>query len=333
LLSCYAGGWSIWIPALPAALYGLWWALDGRKQATRVTLGHIEHLPRSVFDSLSAGAAAIREMEHGSRPGGLSSGHVLAVLALLLLILWLARGGRPSASALAVGSTLLAFWLLTGASAIPGRRPTSSRYQLTDSVLRIVADRRTAARHGPTASRALGAVALARRLESGRAAAWLRFLRVESGESRPGGARDRSPAGALRPVAAFTGGARSLLSGVTAGRYFALLRDRMELLSFAAPRKSHSAPSAQRHAADSVLATAYRIATPPAVWAAATGRCSRRRATGAEVPRRSPRVGIRNLTGAPLVVGVSRFRREGRQCMSGFWRAGPSRACKRHRIR
>jgi hypothetical protein len=319
----------IWIPAVPTVLYGLWWALYGHKQSTGVTFAHIVHLPRYVFDSLSAGLAAITGIEHASLPSVLSSGHILTVLALLLLILWLARGGRPSAWALVVASTLLAFWLLTGASAIPGRGATSSRYELVDSVLLIVlvAELLRGTVLGRRELWALGAVAVAvvasnlivmrhgydfLRVESAYAKADLGALEI---------ARPLAPPSLwlLQPVAQ-----DPYLSGVTAGRYFAVTRAHGTLPFYSATQIA-SAPSAQRHAADSVLAAAYRITSPPADRTGATGQCSRLPASGAELTLRSPRVRIRNLSAAPLVVGVSRFAARGMPVYVGFL-AGRSEA-------
>jgi len=299
----------LWIPAVPAALYGLWWAVYGHKQSTNVTLNHIEHLPRYVFDSLSHGLAAITGMQHGSLPGVLWSGHILTVLAVLLVVVWLVRGGRPSAWALAVAATLLAFWLLAGASTIPGRGPDASRYQLVDAALLIVlaAELLRGTVLGRRAQWALGAVAVA--VVASNLIVMRQgydFLRVQSAFAKTdlGAltiARPLAPPRLwlLAPVAQ-----TQYLSGVTAGRYFAVTTAHGTPAIYTAQQIA-SAPISQRHAADAVLAAAYGLASRPASRSGATGRCTRLRADGAELTTRSAR--IRNFSATPLVVGVSRF--------------------------
>jgi hypothetical protein len=312
----------LWVPAVPALLYGLWWALYGHTQSTGVTLGHIEHLPRYLFDSASIGLAAITGLEHVSLPGAVSSGHVLTVLAGLLLIVWLARGGRPSAWAAAVACTLLTFWLLTGASAIPGRGAISSRYQLTDSVLLIVlaAELLRGTRFDNRPLYGLAAIAVAIVVSN---LLVLRhgydFLRVEAAYTRAdlGAlelARPLAPPGLslLAPVAQ-----DPYLSGVTAGRYYSVTRAH-GAPPFYTAAQILAAPPAQRHAADSVLAAAYRISSPPVERMGSLAGCSRLAADGTEQTVKPPGVVIRNLGAAPLVVGVARFAPQGMPVYIGF---------------
>lgn len=316
---------AMWIVAVPACLFGLWWGFYGHKQPTGVTLGHVEHLPRYVFDSLSVGLAAITGVEHASLPTLLSSGHILAVLALLLVIVWLARGGRPSGWALVLASTLLAFWLLAGASAISGRGPNSSRYQVIDAVLLIAlaAELLRGTRLSPRARSALAVVAVAivasnlivmrqgydfLRVQSGYAQADLGALEI---------ARPLSPPG----VWLLPGVARDpYLSGVTTGRYFTVTKAHGAPPVYDASQILSALPL-QRQAADSVLASADHISARPAARIGSVADCGRLPADGAERAVKPPGAVVRNLSPTPLVVGVSRFAPRGMPVYIGFLRA------------
>jgi hypothetical protein len=312
----------LWVPAVPAALFGLWWAAYGHRQPSNVTLAHIEQLPRYVFNALGAGLAAITGTQNHSLPGVISSGDVLAVLALGVVIWWLVRGGRPSAWAIAVASTLVAFWLLAGASAIQGRGPATSRYQVVDSVLLIVlvAELLRGRVLGRRTQWALGAVAVvvvAANLVVLRQG--YDFLRVQSAFAKAdlGAlqiARPLAPPNfwLLAPVAQ-----NPYLSGVTAQRYFAETNAHGAPAVSSAPQIA-SAPVPERHAADAVLAAAYAITPRPTGASGASGRCRRLTANGSEVALTPGRVAIRNLGAAPLVVGVRRFAPHGTPVDVGF---------------
>ncbi len=319
---------ALWIPAVPIVLYALWWAFYGHRQSTGVTAGHIEHLPRYTFDALSIGLAAITGVEHPSLPNVLASGHILAVLVLLGLVVWLARGGRPSQFAVVIAATLVAFWLLTGASAIPGRGAVASRYQLTDAVLLIVlaAELFRETYISPFGTWMIGGLAVAvvasnllalrhgydgMRVEANYAKADIGALEI---------AGRRAPADfGLDPIVARD----PYLYGVTAGRYFAVTRKHGKPPLWS-PAEIAGAPPAQRLAADSVLAAAYRLRVQ-AGWTGRGRRCSRLAADGSELTLGSARVGLINPTGAPLIVGVSRFAPRGMPVYVGLL-AGRSRA-------
>ncbi|HZU39809.1 MAG TPA: hypothetical protein VE992_02095, partial [Solirubrobacteraceae bacterium] len=149
-----------WIPGVPAALFVLWWALEGHRQSTGVTGGHVVRIPIYAVQALSSGLASLSGADHASLPSVLRSGHLqLAVLAVAVAV-WLWRGGRPRPQALVFAGALVAFWVLAGASAIPGRGATASRYQITDVALMVVLAAELL--HGVRPPRAvIGAVAVA----------------------------------------------------------------------------------------------------------------------------------------------------------------------------
>jgi len=302
---------SLWIVAVPAVVFGLWWAFYGHTEPSHVSLQHIEHLPRYVFDSASFGLAAVTGLEHQSLPHVLASGHILTVISLALLILWLARGGRPSRWALVVASALLAFWVLAGASAIPGRGPDSSRYQVTDAVLLIVLaaellrrQREYAVARWPMAAATVAIVAsnliVLRhgydflRVESGYANADLGALQI---------ARPLAPPH-LRLVAAV---ARDpYLNAVSASRYFAVTAAHGAPPVYSATQIL-GAPAPQRRAADSVLVWAFGMVGQSPGGVRSVRACSRLGANGTEKAIRSPGVLIENVGPVPLVVGVAHF--------------------------
>ncbi len=318
----------LWIPAVPAVLFALWWAFYGHKQSSGVTGAHIEHLPRYLYDAVSAGLASATGMVHGSLPGLLSSGHLLTVIAAVCVAWWLIRGGRPSAWALVFAGTALSFWLLTGASAIPGRAAQASRYQVTSATLLIL-----------LAAELLRGVRIDRAGAAGLAAVTVLvvasnllvmkhgydFMRVESQTAKVDLGALELLDNAAPPDLMLTASIAHdpYLSGVTAARYFAVSRAH-GAPPFSSADEIASAPVPQRDAADSVLASGYGIAAQPAPAGGSQTGCARLAAgvTQAGPPTAlSPRGAVvSNLTGVPLVMGVSHFAPSQRPTYFGFLR-------------
>jgi len=115
------------------------------------------------------------------------------------------------------------------------------------------------------------------------------------------------------------------LSGVTAGRYFAVRRVR-GAPPFSSAEEIASSPVPQREAADSVLVSGYGIAARPAPAGGSQTGCARLAAgvTQAGPPTAlAPRGAVvRNLTGVPLVMGVSHFAPSRRPTYFGFLAGG-----------
>jgi hypothetical protein len=303
-----------WIPAVPAAAFALWWAFYGHRQASGISATHIAHLPRYVFDAVSAGLASATGLAHQSLPALVSSGHALTLIVLALLALWLLRGGRPGRWALVFAATAFAFWALTGASAIVGRGANSSRYQITGAVLVILLAAELLrglrlSRTGLTVVSLTAVAIVASNLMLMRQG--YDFMRVESqkAEADLGAlqlARDIAPASLwlLAPVAH-----DGYLNGVTADRYFAETRAHGTPAFYSAAQIAAS-PLAQRQGVDSVLAAAYGLAAQGA-RPRPIGNCARLSAAvagaGAAAPLRPGPTQITNLSRYPLVVGASRF--------------------------
>jgi hypothetical protein len=305
----------LWIPAVPTVLFGLWWALFGRKQSSGVSAGHIEHLPGYLFDAVSSGLASATGLVHASLPAAVSSGHALTVVAGLWLLWWLLRGGRPTPSSLVFAGAALTFWLLTGASAIPGRAATAARYQLTSATLLILLAAELLrgvriGRVGLALLSALTVLVVASNLVVMRHG--YDFMRIESqiAEVDLGALR---LAGTAAPPGLWLTAAVAhdpYLSGVTAGRYFAETKAHGSPPFYSAEQIASSAPS-QRQAADGVLVTAYGVAAPAARAGQTGNRCVRLAAgvvqAGSPVTLSLGGALLKNLSDVPLVIGVSHF--------------------------
>jgi hypothetical protein len=253
----------LWIVVVPVAVYGAWWLGYGHTQPTGVTAAHITALPRYAFDSLSFGLASLLGLAHSQLPSAIADGHLPAVLAIAALAVLLVRGGRPRVQALWFASALIAFWLFTGASAIPGRGANASRYQVTDAVLLLVLTAELVRgwrfpRPAVIAIGVAGLVILASNLIVLRDG--YRFLRTDAAfAAADTGALQIARAHAapttwlLAPVAG-----DPYLSGITARRYFAQTAAH-GTPHFDTPASLAAEPAAQRTAADGVLIAAAQI--------------------------------------------------------------------------
>jgi hypothetical protein len=303
----------LWIAGVPAALFALWWALYGSSGPRYVTLHNIEHVPRYVLDSVSISLASATGLNHGA--GALGRGHVLVASAALALLVGLARGWRPPAWSLVFGSTALAFWVLTGASFIPGREPVASRYQLIGGALLIVLAaellRRVRFSRIAVAIILAGAVyAVASNVVALRGG--FHFLREQSayvksdlGALELAGAKAAPGLWLIEPVAR-----NPYLSGVTASRYFAAVAAH-GVPPVYSPAQLERVPATQRQAADSVLASAYGIGLSPTAGGGTRSACVHVRAgarkPGTDIALGPGPVSIKSLGPAPVVVAVDRL--------------------------
>jgi hypothetical protein len=305
----------LWIAAVPAALFAVWWFFYGRQQPSGLSAHNVVHLPRYVVDSVSVGLASITGLYRGGGMPALHRGHILALILAAAVVMWLLRGGRPGTGFLVCAGAALAFWTLSGVGYMPGREPWASRYQLTDGVLLILTGaellRGLVLPRALTAVIAVGALGV---VASNLLSLSLGFnvLHTEAGYVKTdlGAlqiAGSRAPVGLrlLPPVAR-----DNFLSGVTAGRYSAEVRVHGTPTVYT-PAQIAGAPSAQRQSADSVLAAAYRIAPQPIRRPRPGTGCRQLAATtvraGPELSLAAGVTAIRDLSAAPLVVSVRRF--------------------------
>jgi hypothetical protein len=125
----------LWVAVIPLVVFGVWWLAYGHKQPSHLSAHNLIHLPRYVLDSASAGLASLTGINRGGTVTAYTRGHFVLLALALVIVAWLAMGGRPTRSVLVPVVILLAFWLLTGLGYYVGREPFASRYQLIDAVL------------------------------------------------------------------------------------------------------------------------------------------------------------------------------------------------------
>jgi hypothetical protein len=118
----------LWVVAVPALLYALWFTQYG---VSRVRLSLINTIPTSAFTSLSAVAGSLTGL---TRPAAgpysvtIDPGSTIAVLLLIVLAVRLLRGGPLSARFWALAAMIVAWWILDALSYVTGRDPASSKY-------------------------------------------------------------------------------------------------------------------------------------------------------------------------------------------------------------
>ena len=135
----------LYVPLVPAALYGLWYLGWGHTAESPATFHNFVHSPKFVFDSISQNLASLFGLatplngQTGPTDGGLSWGRILFVIAIPLAIWRLWRGDRPSRWLWVVLALGLSYWFLTALNADPLRRtPTTGRYQYQGAVFVIL---------------------------------------------------------------------------------------------------------------------------------------------------------------------------------------------------
>jgi hypothetical protein len=118
------GLWRLWIPAIPLALYLLWYATYGHKSPSALSLDNVIGAPLYVAEGISSSLTSMVGLSGGSW------GPTLLIAVLGLVIVWLVRG-KPQITGqiLVVGVVALSFWVLSAFNFIPGREATASRYQ------------------------------------------------------------------------------------------------------------------------------------------------------------------------------------------------------------
>ncbi|MGO9972065.1 MAG: hypothetical protein ACLP01_04495 [Solirubrobacteraceae bacterium] len=135
------GNWrqSIWIVAVPAVLYGLWYLKYGHQNSeTYLSLwrGSLVYVAQA-FSSTLAGVSGLSTPTTDLPPQiDPSFGEPLALAAIVVLVIALWRGWRPPPLFWAAATTLVVLWLAASVSDLSGnRRPTDSRYLATNVML------------------------------------------------------------------------------------------------------------------------------------------------------------------------------------------------------
>jgi hypothetical protein len=302
----------LWIPGVPGVLFGIWWVTYGSDAPSGLSWTNLRGLPEYVVDSAASGLAAITGRSGGS---WLWWGRALLVAVSIGGLVSVVRRRRVSLWLLVFLGTALSFWVLAGASYIPGREPVASRYQLFNATLLILM---AAELFGPVrlSSRLTAAVLLVALIAFALNLNALRggydFMREQSGYAKAGiGALEIARGKTaptfqlLEPVAQ-----NAYLSGVQAARYFNATAAHGAPATYS-PMEIAAADPAQRQAADHVLAAGYEMKLEPARSTTSRGGCRRarpvRRGGTVEVELPAGGAWVTNVGDRPFVIGVRRF--------------------------
>jgi hypothetical protein len=153
-----------YVVLIPALLFGLWYLGWGSEAKTHFSLDNLLDTPRYVFESAAAATGSLFGLGPGSGLAGdpIWARALLVVLVVAFVYRQLRRPGiAPGFWPVAAAATTN--WFLTAFNQVPGREPTSSRYQYVGAilVLLLLANLLQGARFGRRALAAIGAVTLA----------------------------------------------------------------------------------------------------------------------------------------------------------------------------
>jgi hypothetical protein len=127
----------LYVPAVPALLYLVWWIGWGHEADTAISLHNAASVPEFVFDAASAALASLLglvKFGQGPGPGGLDWGRPLLLVALALGAWRLHRIGRVRRELWIALALAVTFWVLAGLNEKAGRGPTESRYLLPGAI-------------------------------------------------------------------------------------------------------------------------------------------------------------------------------------------------------
>jgi hypothetical protein len=128
----------LWIVALPAALFGLWWLVY---QDTDFVRHNVVLAPGFAADAAAGAVSALTGLSGqttGDSGGALPWGRPLAVAAVALVAWRLVRIGTVPARVLALLAILASFWLLTGLQRAGLGGPDSSRYMYAGGIFVVL---------------------------------------------------------------------------------------------------------------------------------------------------------------------------------------------------
>ena len=151
------------IVVIPAVLYGLWYLGWGHEATNHISLRNVANSPLYVFNGIAAAISSLFGMATPRDESGVGAydwGRTLAVFALGVAAWRIHRLGSIPRWLWVLMAIALSFWLLSAFNQIPGRDPSSSRYQYIGGilVLMIAAELLRGVRVGPAAFGIGGAV-------------------------------------------------------------------------------------------------------------------------------------------------------------------------------
>jgi hypothetical protein len=125
---------------VPVALYALWYLGWGHEAESHLSLRNVLASPRFVAESLAAGAGNLFGLGtspvSGAAEVGWGAALVVAIVAALAWRRWQRPGFDPGLWPVAAAAAVN--WFLTAFSQIPGRDPSSSRYQYASCVFIVM---------------------------------------------------------------------------------------------------------------------------------------------------------------------------------------------------
>lgn len=126
-----------WVIAIPLVLYAAWYLGWGSDAETHLSLRNVLASPRFVFESAAVAVGSIFGL--GTSPFGGSTDPVWgrAILVALVVVFGYRQARKPGfvPGFWPVAAAAATNWFLTAFNQIPGRDPTSSRYQYMGGVL------------------------------------------------------------------------------------------------------------------------------------------------------------------------------------------------------
>ncbi len=126
-----------YVVAVPVVLYAAWYLGWGHDAETHVSLRNVLASPRFVFESMAVAVGSVFGL--GTTPFGGSTDPVWgrAILVALVVVFAYRQVRKPGFSPgfWPVAAAAATNWFLTAFNQIPGRDPTSSRYQYMGGVL------------------------------------------------------------------------------------------------------------------------------------------------------------------------------------------------------
>lgn len=126
-----------YLVAVPVALYGAWYLGWGSDAETHVSLRNVLASPRFVFESAAVAVGSVFGLgtsPYGGSPDPVWGRAILVALVFVFGYRQLRRPGFPIGF-WPVAAAAATNWFLTAANQMPGRDPTSSRYQYMGGVL------------------------------------------------------------------------------------------------------------------------------------------------------------------------------------------------------
>jgi hypothetical protein len=128
----------IYVVAVPAVLYGLWWIGWGHTAKTSVTFNNLATSPSYVLDGFASSLSSLLGLATPRDEQAITAldwGRPLLVGAVALAVFALRRTGRISDRLLVALAIGLSFWFLASLNSSSVRAPTVSRYQFVGAVI------------------------------------------------------------------------------------------------------------------------------------------------------------------------------------------------------